>query len=219
LNTILTLPTDLKSVIGTENIDFSILAKRKHPLIKSWGMIGFGVIWSAFISLFVIAFIVPIFKGEEVQFKVNDVPASGSIENFDSLVFPVLLISVFVIVGIAILISGIYSLFQKGGHYVATENRLIHYHNGTIKSYDWEQFSGNMELNNEKGDISLELRTGKMVSRKDKPDEYVPDILYISGITSVLETEIICRKRIREHDPTPAAIQNTQNLGFKQDIF
>jgi len=35
LNTIQTLPTDLRSVIGTEKIDFSILAKRKEPLNKN----------------------------------------------------------------------------------------------------------------------------------------------------------------------------------------
>jgi hypothetical protein len=208
LNTIQSLPTDLKSVIGTEKIDFSIIAKRKHPLINSWGMIAFGIIWSCFISIFVVAFLVPIFKGEEVHFKVNDVPTSGSLENFDSLLVPVLLISLFVVVGIAILISGIYSFFQKGGLFVGTENRLIHYQKGTINSYDWEQFSGNMELNSEKGDISMELRTGKMVSRKDKPDEYVPDTLYISGINTVLEIEKICRIRIKENDPTPAVIQN-----------
>jgi hypothetical protein len=42
-------------------------------------MIVFGLIWSAIISIFVVTFIVPIFKGDEVHIKVNDLPTSDSI--------------------------------------------------------------------------------------------------------------------------------------------
>jgi hypothetical protein len=208
LNTFQPLPADLKSIIGTAEIDFSILSKRNQPLGKSYGIIGFGTIWTAFVSIFVIAFLGPLFKGEEVHFKVNDEPTTGSWENFEPMLVPSLLIGLFVIVGIALLIGGFYSLFQKGGYFVGTPNRLIHYRNGTIKTYDWEQFSGNIEVNSKKEDISLELRTGKMVSRDDKPDKYVPTILYISGVPNVLEIEKICSKRIKENDPTPAKTIN-----------
>jgi hypothetical protein len=47
------------------------------------------------------------------------------------------------------------------------------------------------------------MRTGRMVSRKNGPARYVPDIIYISGILNVFEVEKICRKRIKENDPTP----------------
>ena len=67
-----------------------------------------------------------------------------------------------------------------------------------------------MEINNKKGDISLQLRTGKMVRRKNSSDEYVPDIVYISGVTNVLMIEKICRKRIKENDPTPANITTNE---------
>lgn len=78
MNTIQTVPADLKSVIGTEKVDFSIVAKRKEPLNKSLGIIAFGVIWSAFISFFVIAFFRPLFKGKDVHIKVNDEPTTSS---------------------------------------------------------------------------------------------------------------------------------------------
>ncbi|PKB16704.1 hypothetical protein [Flavobacterium sp. 5] len=164
MNSIQTLPRDLQSVIGTEKVDFSIIARRKQPLNKSLGLIAFGIIWSAFISIFVIAFLGPLFKGEEVNFKVNDEPTTASWDNFEPLLVPTLVIGFFVLVGIGILASGIYSLFQKGGYFVGTTNRLIHFLNGTITTYDWEQFSGNMEINSKKEDISFELRTGKMQS-------------------------------------------------------
>lgn len=209
MNSIQSLPADLKSVIGSEKIDFSILSKRKQPLKNSIGLIIFGTIWTAFTSIFVFAFLGPIFKGEEVHFKVNDEPTTGSWENFEPMLVPTLFIGLFVAIGIAILFGGIYSFFQKGGYFVGTQNRLIHYRKGTITNYDWEQFSGNMEINIKKEDISMELRTGKMVSRKNESDKFVPNILYISGVANVLEIEKLCSKRIKENDPTPA---NTTNI-------
>ncbi len=119
---------------------------------------------------------------------------------------PALIIGVFVLIGIGMLIWGFYLLFQRGGYFVGTNNRLISYRKGIINTYDWEQFTGNMEINNRKGDFSLQLRTGKMVQRKNKPDEFVPDVIYISGISDVLEIEKKCRIRIKENDPSPATI-------------
>ena len=202
----LTMPVDLQSIIGNENIDFLVKAKRKQPLKNSIGIILFGTVWTAFISIFVIVFLGPLFKGEETHFEVNGVPTSASWENFQPMLTPTLIIGVFVLIGIGMLTWGFYSLFQKGGYFVGTSNRLIRYYKGIVNTYDWEQFTGNMEINSLKGDISLQLRTGKMVQRKNKPDEFVPDIIYISGITDVLEIEKNCRKRIKENDPSPANI-------------
>jgi hypothetical protein len=42
-----------------------------------------------------------------------------------------------------------------------------------------------------------------MVSRKNGPDEYVPDVIYMLEIPNVFEVEQICRRRIKENDPTP----------------
>jgi len=44
------------------------------------------------------------------------------------------------------------------------------------------------------------------VNKKNSSAQFVPDIVYISGVPNVLEIEKICRKRIKENDPTPANI-------------
>ncbi|MDR2861531.1 MAG: hypothetical protein LBV07_03160 [Syntrophobacterales bacterium] len=204
MNSVGFLPPELQSVIGAEKIDFSVLAKRNKPANQSIYIIFFGLVWTAFTSIFVIGFFGPLFKRGEVHFKVNGVPTTGSWENLEPMIFPALLIGVFVLVGIGILSWGLYSFFQKGGYFVGTASRLLSYHKGKIYSFDWEQFTGNMEINKKKGDISLQLRYGKMVSRKNSPDKFVPDIVYISGTPDILEIEKICRKRIKENDPTPA---------------
>ena len=105
-----------------------------------------------------------------------------------------------------------YLLFKHGGYFVGTPTRLVHFQNGSIRSIDWEQFSGEIEVSgdSQKGDISLQMRTGKMVSQKNGPDRYVPDFVYISAIPNAFEIEQICRKRIKENDPTPPTI--AQNI-------
>ena len=208
MNAIRFLPTELESVIGKEKIEFSVFAKRYQPVGSSLGIIFFGAFWTAFTSIFVIAFFGPLFKGGETHFETNGVPTTASWENFGPMLVPSLIIGLFVLVGIGVLLWGFYSLFKKGGYFVGTATRLLHYRKGNISTYDWEQFTGNMKMNNKKGNISLELRSGKMVSRKNRSDEFVPEVINISGVPNVLEIEKICRKRIKENDPTPANVAN-----------
>lgn len=198
----MSIPSDLQSVIGTEKMDFAVIAKRKQPLKRSLGIIAFGLFWTAFTSIFVIVFFGPLMRGEEVHFTSNGVETTGSWDNFQPMLVPSLIIGLFVLVGLGMLFWGFYTMFQKGGYYVGTSNRLIHYYKGEIKSYDWELFSGGMEINNRKGYLAFQLRTGNMVSSDRGSNHYVPDIIYISGVNNILELERICSKRIKENDLT-----------------
>jgi hypothetical protein len=199
------LPQNLLTVIGEEKIDFSVKAKRAKPIKNSMGVILFGTVWTAFTSIFVFAFFGPLFKGEEVHFTSNDIPTVASPDNLEPLIFPAILIGVFVLIGLLMLGFGLYSLVKKGGYFVGTPLRLISYQNGNVRSIDWEQFSGDITVNGDeiKGDLSLQMRTGKMVSSKNNRRRYVPETIYLTGITDVYQLEKICRARIKENDPTP----------------
>lgn len=199
------LPEALSSILGSESIDFAIKAGRAQPRKKSFPLILFGIAWTAFTSIFVIAFLGPLFLGKEVHFESNGVPTVASPDNLSPILVPALIIGLFVLVGIGMLLWGIYSMYKKGGYFVGTPMRLVQYQNGNMRSIDWEQFSGDIELsgNNQKGNISLQMRTGRMVSRKNGPDRYVPDVIYIAEIPYVFEIEKMCRRRIKENDPTP----------------
>jgi len=111
-----TLPQELETLVGSEIKDFAVKAKHAAPPKASLAMIIFGAVWLAFSSIFLFAFLGPLFRGEEVHFLTNDVPTVASPDNL-------------------------------------------------------------------------------------RP---IPDELYISGIPGVFEIEKICRKRIKENDPTPA---------------
>ncbi len=200
------LPGNLMTVIGSESKDFVVKAGRAQPRRNSYALIIFGAFWIAFTSIFVVAFLGPLFFGNEVHFEANGVPTVASPDNLGPIMFPALIIGLFVIIGIAMLAGGIRSLFRKGGYFVGTPSRLIHSYKGKIRSIDWEQFSGDLELSGDKlkGNLSLQMRTGRMVSSKNGPDRYVPDVIYISKIPYVFEVEKVCRRRIKENDPTPA---------------
>lgn len=199
------LPQNLLTVLEKEKIDFSVKAKRANPIKSSIGIMLFGSVWTAFTSIFVFAFLWPLFNGEEVHFTSNDIPTVASPDNLEPIILPAIIIAVFVLIGLSMLGFGIYSMLKKGGYFVGTPLRLISCKNGNIRSIDWEQFSGDIEVNGDEivGNISLQMRTGKMVSRKNSGNRYVPDTVYISGIPNVYEVEKICRKRIKENDPTP----------------
>jgi len=199
------LPRDLNTMLGSERKDFAVKAGRAKPLISSIGMILFGTFWTGFTSIFVVVFLGPLFAGNEVHFESNGVPTVASPDNLGPIVVPAIIIGLFLLIGIGMLAGGFYSVFRKGGYFVGTPLRLVHYYKGKIRSIDWEQFSGDIEVsgNPEKGNVSMKMRTGKMVSRKNGPDKYVPDVIHMAKIPSAFEVEKLCRKRIKENDPTP----------------
>ncbi len=199
------LPQGLLEAIGSENKDFAVKAGRAQPAKVAVFLLVFGTFWLIFSSIFFIAFLGPLFQGREVEFTTNGVPAVASPDNLGPVLVPALVIGLFLIVGIAIMAAGLYNLFKRGGYVVSTPTRLINYNKGNYRSIDWEQFSGDIEVNGneKKGTITLGMRTGRMVSSKNSSERYVPDTFYIAGIPYVYEIEQICRKRIKENDPTP----------------
>lgn len=201
------LPKDLRTVIGNESVDFSVYAKRKQPKSLSFGTIGFALFWLTLPSIGAYVFFKPLFKGENVNFKVNDVPTTANWDNLEPMIVPSLVLLLFLAIGIGLLTWGLITLLKKGGYYVGTEHRIINYNKGKIKYFDWEQFTGNIELNFKKKDISLEMRRGKIKKRKNGSQKFIPEKLHLSGIENLIEVERICRERIKENDPTPRLIK------------
>ncbi len=200
------IPKELRAIIDGEETDFITKSKRNHPKKKAYGLLFFSLLWNGFVSIFVFAFFGPLFKGEEVHFTSNGTPVVASKADWGELVFPGIIIGIFVLVGLSILIGGLVTLFQKGAFFVGTKTRLIKYRNGKVTIKDWEQFTGsiNMKSKGIYGTLSLELRTGKMQSRNKGSSKYVPDIIHMAEIKNIFDIEKKCRIRIKENDPTPA---------------
>jgi hypothetical protein len=208
------LPPKLVSATVSENRDFAVKAGRILPLKTSLYIVFFGIVWIAFVSIFIFSFLVPIFQGEEVHFESNGVPMVASSDNLGPIIIPAILIIVLFLIGIGILLWGICSIFRQGGYFVGTPTRLVYLQNGRIRSIDWQQFSGDIEIsgNAQKGDILLRMRTGKMVESKGGSNKYVPNTIYISEIPNVFEVEQICRKRIKENSSASTITENNTLL-------
>ncbi|SDW74979.1 hypothetical protein SAMN05444411_10299 [Lutibacter oricola] len=203
-----TLPLELKRVIDSEKTDFTVLTKRNVPISKAIGSLSFSVVWLVFVSFFIFSFFGPLLDGDNVNFKVNDVPTTASLDNLKPLLVPGLMMGLFALIGIIMFGYGMFTLLQKGSYFVGTETRLIKYRKGKIETYDWEQFSGNIKIKSsgQSGNLAFELRTGKMKSRKNAPDKYVPNVIHMVGLKDVFKIEKKCRLRIKENDPTPRVI-------------
>ena len=202
----ISLPEEMLISIGSETKEFSVLSRHKKPVSQSLGRIFFGLFWLGFISIFVVLMVGPLFSTGEVTMQVNGVDQTASWSNLKPMLIPFIFLGVFVGIGFFLLIPGIVSLFIKGGYYAGTPTRLVWYKKGNLQSMDWEQFTGVITVrgNNRKGNITLEMRTGRMVSGKGG-SRYVPDVVYMLGIPGAYDIEQICRKRIKENDPTKSS--------------
>jgi hypothetical protein len=209
------LPKMLLDYIGLENKDFVVKANRIEPLKKTVGQIFAGILILGFMSLFVVSFIFPMFKNPNVDISTNSMYMFDKSDNqwvFEAKVenvMPVIIISIFVFIGFYVTISGIFKLFKEGSFFVGTQTRLIVFDKNEIRSIDWEQFSGDIELSG--SNVTLQLRTGKLEkvdsgSNGSGYHKFVPDYIYISDISNVLEVEKKCRIRIKENDPTPVSV-------------
>ncbi|MFK8302607.1 hypothetical protein ACI75Y_06815 [Capnocytophaga stomatis] len=188
-----TLPHQLRQLINDENVEFASFANR----VASWKTI-FGNVVIALIfggmGLFVLNVETNSFRfdyyfedGKEVHFW--EIISSY---NWGLLAFGVL----FSLVGVLLLFSAIRLTFSKGGCFVGTPTRLIHYKNGTVKIYVWELFTDEIKVDIDKNYIRFTLKIGKY-ERKDKTEVFVPYKVEIIAAENVSKIERVARERIR----------------------
>lgn len=197
------LPRSLQTMLGDEPIDFAVKARRRFARGGPFGLLLFGLAWTAFSSLFVAVFLGPLYFEGETHFEVNGVPTTASLDNLSPIFVPGLIIGFFLLIGLAMIFFSVVKMREPGGYFVGTPSRLIHYRQGKVEITDWEQFTGNMEVIDKPkgGELIMLLRSGKTTSK----GHYTPDKVQMAGIADVFEVEKHCRLRIKENDPTPPA--------------
>lgn len=199
------LPPELESALGSEPRDFVVYSKHEKTFKDLAGTFVFSLVWIAFTTMFVAVFFGPLFFGQEVHFEANGTPVVASMENWGELLVPGIFLAFFELIGVALLVFSLVSMFAKGGWIVGTPKALVIYRKGKFRAIDWEQFSGDLEVtgNDSKGTLTMVMRTGRMVSQKHG-ERYVPDKINIVGVPGIFEIQRFCRQRIKENDPTPA---------------
>ena len=199
------IPQEVVAALNGETKDFAVKASRSVPLANALVGIMFGFLVVGLTSFFWFKMYGPILQGQQVHFTVNHAPAVAGPGNLKPLLMPTVLISVFTIIGLALLWSSIQALILPGPWFAGTATRLIIWKPGSLRSVDWESFSGTSRVSGDmqNATITFEMRTGRMVRRKNGPSRYVPDLIYMVGIENAIRIDELCRKRIKENDPTP----------------
>jgi hypothetical protein len=203
------MPTELLAALNGESKDFAVKARFAVPRSNAIGLVVMGLLWSAFISIFWIAFFGPVFQGKQVHFTSNGVATVAGPGHMGPLLMPGIIVGVFTLIGLGLIAGGLRAMQEPGPWFAGTASRLIVLSKGTFQSIDWENFTGMMQVAGpaDNAEITLELRTGHMVSQKNGPSRYVPDKICIVGIANAFAIEEMCRKRIKENDPTPPSTE------------
>jgi len=199
------LPEELNISLGSENREFAVKGTLAQPVIASVFSIISGAGWLGFTFLLMSFFIDPGFVKDAIQ-SFTSPAAADSVEGEKlGYVFFIGFFGIFLSIGFYMFFKGVISMFRSGGYFVGTPTRLVHFRKGKLRSCDWEQFTGDIIVkgNNKKGNITLVMKTGKMVRSKNS-SRFVPDLIYIAGTEGASDIEQICKKRIRENVPIPA---------------
>ncbi|MDO4782028.1 MAG: hypothetical protein Q4A09_02275 [Capnocytophaga felis] len=103
-------------------------------------------------------------------------------------------IGIFVSIGAVLLVWGVTTFFQNGGHFIGTPTRLIHCKRGTIKTYVWELFTDEIKTDIDSGNIRFTPKTGNF--QGTKTPVFVPDKIEIISAENVSKIEKVARERI-----------------------
>ncbi|AZQ44296.1 hypothetical protein [Nonlabens ponticola] len=193
------IPSHIYQVIDKEEVLFKTKNRWFYPRRKSYKLMGFALFWNLFVGVIATMFFGPLITEGKVSFTQNDVPVTGSLDDWEPLLFPALFIGLFVIVGLSLIGYTLWTLFKPGGGFIATDTRLISYGSSNYKSYEWSAFTGTIEVLNYKGRGSLiiDLRTGT-TKKSNKQTVVKPDQLYLENLDDPIKAEHICRKQITQ---------------------
>lgn len=199
------LPQELYAATGPETRDFAVKAGSLKPFIKSVPAIIGGVIWMAFFSLIFFSLF---------DLNLSEMIAKGAADagTINPAYYLLGFCGIFYAVGLIIIGKAIIPLVRRGGYFVGTPDRLIHYRKGNVRSIDWELFTGDMKVrgNDIKGSISMSLKTGR-IRRRNGGQTFYPDVIFMTAIPGVSDIEKLCRKRLKENSSIPEQDQSLQS--------
>lgn len=167
------LPQDLYEAIGAENKDFAFKAGSSRPFRKSLPGIISGLLWIGFFSL--------LFFGI-FNLDIKGMLESGAAENqtINPALYFLGFCGIFYLIGLIILVSAIIPVIRRGGYFIGTPARLIHYRNGKLRLIGWDQFTGDMQVRGKEqgGNISLYIENRYLEETKRRFSLYPGYDLY-----------------------------------------
>ncbi|MCD6580136.1 hypothetical protein J7L48_11745 [bacterium] len=200
------IPDYVNTALSGSATDFIVKAKRKNSLGGFFASLIFSIVWLGISGTMLFIILAPLLSGRNVPITVNGVHKIGNLHNLGPVIVPVVMLSVFVLIGLLILFAGLASAFRKGDYFAGSKDFLYIINSKGLRKIDWEQFSGDIQLkgNGENGTIILGMRTGRMNrSSNSNRSYYVPNKIQMVGIPNSFSIQDLLTRRIKENDPTP----------------
>ena len=198
----LNLPKILVDSLGSEVQDFAVKAKKAYPASIGLSMLVFSIIWLTVNGIIASVFLVPLLQGEVVETTFNEQLVSGSLDNLQPILLPVLLNTFFLIIGIGLTVASFYFLLKSGGYFVGTPQRLYILNGSKLDSIEWDLFSGKNTVtgSSQFGNITLELRASQENKPRRTSSLVATDKIFLQGIQNPYQVEKLCRQRIQQND-------------------
>lgn len=197
------IPDILRQTIGNENTDFVIRTKRGTSIKGAAFLIILGSLWTLINLLIFISFIIQITSQTDMGLSVSSVLSANQHVSLDSSLADKIKsgigIGLFLVIGLVLLGLGINAFFAKGAWFVATPSRLISCRKNKIRSVDWREIKGGVDVSgdNDKGDVLIGLSSA---FKNQWPILSGGNFFYMIGIQDALKIADICRKRIEENN-------------------
>ncbi|MDQ6472321.1 hypothetical protein RB619_16845 [Flavobacterium sp. LHD-80] len=191
------IPDVMQKAVGNEKIEFFVKAKKEQPLRNILSVFGFSFVWILVNSLIFYGFVWELFYGECASISIDGAYTEVCPDDLSPLRGFFIIYGVFLSPGIIVGLLGFFGLFKSGGYYIGTENNLIRYSWGEVKSFPWKEFTNEIEVFGKKdnGNIIFKLKTGVYITRNHKRVLSNTKI-NIGSILYAFEIGEYCRNRI-----------------------
>lgn len=201
------IPEELLTAVASESKEFVVKSTHALPYGRPLSQVLFGISLIGLVTWFFSVIIGPIFTKDFVQSISANLGELKNQQNPDGAYGVLIVFSVFLVIGIVVIITGMIPLFKKGGYFIGTPSRIVKCKNGNLCSYKWDEFTGNIRVRgtDKRGSIILDKTTGYTRNSKSR-SYYVPYRVYMFGIQNIHEIEKICRLRISEHGPSASNV-------------
>lgn len=195
------IPFQINSLLQeNEEVDFCVKSKLFQKPSTSASQVFGGLIFTAFpLVIFYL-----MFRNQLQLNSISEIFTNITSNEIMMLIFPILILSIFLIIGLLMFFGGIVYFFVEGGYFIGTNYRFITFRKGSVKFYNWEQFDNKGVEVQMPDKIGLKLRTGVIRSSGSKKkhnykESFVQEQLWIVGIENVGDIARKCNIRIEKN--------------------
>lgn len=181
------VPPRLRMAVGDDTIDFICYSKREQSHGVSINQISFGIAGLLFCSLLLFLLYNTYVDNGVSNWEVYTTDTDN--ERIGLIVLLVILLAF-----LYATVRGILSAAKEGGSFIGTSKRLIRFRKNTVNYFDWEQFTGRVDVNVVSRYVMLERQQKEEVN-----DILVHKKLFLTGLEQPTEVGAFCQQRINEN--------------------